>query len=381
MNPARIADAYLASIVCSVRSMGPKERSALLTYQARTALAHLCRRLRIGSGDEVLVPAYNCGAEVDPYIKCGAVPVLYRIDKQLRIDADDIKKRATRSTRVLHVTHFYGWPQEIKELAGWCETRGIYLIEDCAQALYSEGPERTIGKTGDAAIYSFPKSLPVPDGGAAILNRGNWNSPPVLRVPPSGTSLMNCLPLIKKWFMNSCVFWQRNPATLRLIARSWKCNLEKTKSGSRQVMLPSNYLVEGHMPWTMSRVTQGLMDAAKRDLIIRTRRNHYLYLLEALGDTPGAVPIFASLPDGVCPQAFPILVDDRKRWYEGLESRGIEVQGWPGFYPALNWDEYPEACMLKERLLGLPVHQNLGIRHLEHIVNCVHTISRQAQNL
>ncbi len=81
------------------------------------------------------------------------------------------------------------------------------------------------------------------------------------------------------------------------------------------------------------------------------------------------------LPDDVCPMSFPFLVKDRNRWYQGLDAKGVLVQGWPGYYPGFNWDAFPEACNLKDNLLTLPVHQFLEIRHMAHIAESVKAVA------
>ena len=349
----------------------------VFTYQARNALALLCRLLGIGHGDEVLVPAYNCGAEIDPYVACGARATMYRIDRDLKIDADDIMRRVTASTRIIHVTHFFGWPQEIDSLAKWCGARGITVVEDCAQALFSGGPADTIGRTGDAVAYSFAKTLPVPDGGALVINRKQWEIRMPRGSPAFGVTLRNSIPLIKKWFMNSFLFWQKHASTRRLFVTSWKRNVQKKEEELHPAMLQSNYFVPRHMDWGMSRVTKGFLRSVSRDTVVRKRRMNFQYLLDALRDIPGITPVFTSLPDKVAPMSFPFIVDNRRMWYEGLESMGVFVQGWPGYYPGFNWDDYPEACNLKDNLLTVPVHQYLETRHLKHIHICAEAIARR----
>jgi perosamine synthetase len=377
MGPARLAMSYVSSFVGKPRLREFENRRLLFTYQARDALAYMCLASRIGPGDEVLVPAYNCGAEIDPYIKNGARAVMYRIDYELKIDIDDIKRRVTAATKAVHVTHFFGFPQEIDSLATWCRGKGILLVEDCAQALFSRGPSDTIGKTGDAAVYSFVKSLPVPDGGALVLNGVPMELGLCVGAPAPSATLRNCIPLLKKWFMNSFVFWQEHAATRRLFVRSWKGDPNKRREELRPAMLESNYLVERHMGWAMSRVTRGFLRSASRYTVVQKRRTNFKYLLHALRDVAGATPVFTSLPDGVCPMCFPFIVADRHVWYAALDSMGILVHGWPGYYPGLNWDEYPEACILKDNLLALPVHQYLGPRHLRHMQKCMKEIDRR----
>ena len=81
-------------------------------------------------------------------------------------------------------------------------------------------------------------------------------------------------------------------------------------------------------------------------------------------------------PAGACPLAFPFVVADRSYWRSQLERRGILIQGWPGYYPGFDWAAYPQACYLKDRLLTLPVHQNLTFAHMEYIAQCVTEVAR-----
>ena len=74
--------------------------------------------------------------------------------------------------------------------------------------------------------------------------------------------------------------------------------------------------------------------------------------------------------------AFPFLAEDRSHWYGELERRGILIQGWPGYYPGLGWDAYPDGCYLKDKLLTLPVHQGLTLAHMEYIAGCVREVAR-----
>lgn len=377
IDPACLAMSYVSSLFGGTQLPDFYYRRILFTHQARNALAHLCHMLAIGPGDEVLVPAYNCGAEIDPYIANGARVTMYRIGNGLKIDSDDIMNRVTASTRIIHVTHFFGWPQDIDALAKWCGSTGIALVEDCSQALFSTGPGHTIGRIGHAAVYSFVKSLPVPDGGALVLNRKQCELEIRFRAPAFNITLRNSGTLVKKWFMNSFLFWQKHAAIRRFFVKSWKRNDERRQENPRPAMLKSNYFVERRMDWGMSPITKGLLRSVDRETVVRKRRKNFQYLLDAVSHIPGITPVFTSLPYNVCPLSFPFIVDDHRMWYERLESMGVLVQGFRGYYPGLNWDDYPEACNLKDNILTVPVHQYMKTRHLEHIHMCVEAIARR----
>ena len=57
--------------------------------------------------------------------------------------------------------------------------------------------------------------------------------------------------------------------------------------------------------------------------IIARRRHNYLFLLEQLRDL--SEPLFSSLPPGVVPLFYPMLVEDNRSTVEQLVSRGIEA--------------------------------------------------------
>ncbi len=352
------------------------DRDIIFTYQGRFAINLICKLLNIGSGDEVIVPAYNCGAEIDPFIRAGATAVFYKIDNNAMIDVDDIIHCVTPLTRIIYVSHFFGWPQEISELAKLCKKKGIFLVEDCAQALFSKGPNNTIGLIGDAAIYSFAKSLPVPDGGALVLKKNIWNEGMEFRLQRPRHVFRNSLPLLKKWFMQNNKLWQRYEFTRKILTKSWLQNPKGQNREVRPQMLNSNYFDGQKSNWSISKVSKRVISTADPNVIIESRRCNYQYLYCSLLNTPKVRPLFDNLPDHVCPLSFPLFVKDRNLWCETLSDKGILVQGWPGYYPGVDWERFPEACDLKDNLLTLPVHQNLDVHQMEYIVSCVKSLAK-----
>ncbi|MCX5704161.1 MAG: DegT/DnrJ/EryC1/StrS family aminotransferase [Candidatus Omnitrophica bacterium] len=159
----------------------------LLIHKARTGIRHACRLLGLGSGTEVLAPAYNCGSEIDALLDSGASVVLYRIDRCCKIDIEDLRSRITSKTKAIYVTHYFGFPQGMGEIRELCSIYKIYLIEDCALSLFSSDGLKKLGDCGEIAVFSLPKTLPVPDGGVLVINnpdimQGPWHLTPPDRV-------------------------------------------------------------------------------------------------------------------------------------------------------------------------------------------------------
>jgi perosamine synthetase len=358
-----------------------EDRESIFTHQGRNAIALICQLLHIGSGDEVLVPAYNCGAELDPFVWAGAKLVFYRIDNKATIDMEDIIRRVTPSTRIVYVTHYFGWPQEIDELAKWCKDKGLLLLEDCALSLFSKGSNNTIGRVGDAAIYSFVKSLPVPDGGALVLNKDIWNETKTFRAPRHRSIILNSLPLLKKWFMHTNKFWQHYEFTRKLLNKSWlKRSLDQNSEIDRE-MPQNNYFDKQKIDWSISRLSKGILNTTNPDKIVEKRRRNYQYLYKALFNIPTLHPLFDDLPNNVCPLSFPALVEDRNRWCKALNANGIlAYEWWAGYHQSFDWEEFPEARHLKNNLLTLPVHQSLDVGHMEYMAKCVKLIAEESHN-
>jgi perosamine synthetase len=348
----------------------------IYTYQGRYAINLICRLLGIGPGDEVLAPAYNCGAEVDPFVWIGAKVVFYRVDGSARIDAQDIINRVTASTRIIYVSHFFGWPQEIDDLAKRCQERGIFLVEDCALCLFSRGPHHAIGRIGDAAIYSFVKTLPMPDGGVLILK--DRTLPKTMRSskrPPLQAVFFNSLPLLKKWFMNNNRVWQRHEITRHLLTKSWLKGSANQSTEVEREMPKDNYFDANKIGWAMSSLSKRILSRTNPREIVEIRRRNYLHLLNALRDLPSIKPLFDDLPVDICPLSFPCFVDDRAFWGNALEKRGILVGGWPSYHRGFDWKDFPEARHLKNDLLTLPIHQYLEPHQMDYIARCVKSIA------
>jgi perosamine synthetase len=347
-------------------------REVILTHQGRGAIALICQILNIGSGDEVLMPAYNCGTEVDPFVWAGANVVFYGVDNRAAIDVEDIIRRITPSTKIIYVTHYFGWPQEMNELFQWCKKRDLYLLEDCALSLFSKGPDDTMGRTGAAAIYSFPKSLPVPDGGALVLAKDILIENKNMYPPGNQVVVFKTLSLLKKWMMNNSNPWQYSKFTRNLFVKSWRAKSDVKGFEVRPDMPKDYYFDVRKINWSISRLSGGILRTMNPIDIIEKRRRNYEYLYNSLADIPALRPLFDKLLNNVCPLSFPALVNDRGRWCKALKDYGIFVGGWwAGYHRSFNWEEFPEARKLKNNLLTLPVHQSLDIVHMEHIAKSV----------
>ena len=97
-------------------------------HKGRVAIHLACELMQIAEGDEILAPAYNCGSEIDALFASGGSVVLYRIDEGGRVDIGDLERRITGKTRLICVTHYFGFAQPTVEIKQICREKGIYLL-------------------------------------------------------------------------------------------------------------------------------------------------------------------------------------------------------------------------------------------------------------
>lgn len=112
---------------------------------------------RAGPGDEVICPAHTYCASAIPFARTGASLVWADISSEtFLITLDSIKQVVTAKTKVIVVVHLYGMIcPDIREIAEFAKSRGILLVEDCAQSLGSTLHGQAGGTFGDFGTYSF----------------------------------------------------------------------------------------------------------------------------------------------------------------------------------------------------------------------------------
>lgn len=344
-----------------------KTRNFYYTHKGRCGIGLLCQHWKLKVGDEVLMPAYNCGTEVDPFVYYGLKIRFYQVNRYAKADIADLLNRVNENTRVIYVIHYFGWPQDVKQLSRFCAENNIYLIEDCALSLYSNPIEHPIGVRGDAAIYSFPKTLPVPDGGALMLYSEKLNPIPA-QSPSVRVIFQKMLPLLKRLmlrFSNRIGIFRFLPQRLVQSRRSTEPSL--TPAGLPE--MPQSYYYEKNIQnMTASALTRYIVKHTCSESVVQRRRANYTQLYDAIKESSLFKPLYGELPEGVCPLYLPVLVENRKAVCESLNHKDISaIQWWAGFHRAFDWAEFPEARYLKDHLLALPIHQQLRIKHTKYM--------------
>lgn len=105
-------------------------------------------------------------ASVSCVITAGARPVFADVDRDSgNISPATILPIITEKTKAIIPVHLAGWPCEMDGIMALAEERGLYVIEDCAQAHGAKVRGRMVGSIGQIGAWSFCQDKIMTTGG------------------------------------------------------------------------------------------------------------------------------------------------------------------------------------------------------------------------
>jgi dTDP-4-amino-4,6-dideoxygalactose transaminase len=139
---------------------------AIAVANGTVALELALYGLKIGTGDEVIVPSRTFVASASCAIMRGAKPVFADVDPiSQTLTANNIREVLTPSTKAIIAVHLAGWPCDMDPIIELAREHGLRVIEDCAQAHGATYKGRPVGCLGDAAAFSFCQDKIMSTGG------------------------------------------------------------------------------------------------------------------------------------------------------------------------------------------------------------------------
>ncbi len=152
-------------------------RHALLTTNCTHALELAARVLRLGPGDEVIVPAFTFVSTAAAIALTGARPVFVDVTPQtLNLNPNLVEQSITPNTKAVFTVHYAGIGEKVDQLAELCNRNGIPLIEDNAHGLGGTFRDKALGTFGAMSTLSFheTKNITCGEGGALTLNSPDY---------------------------------------------------------------------------------------------------------------------------------------------------------------------------------------------------------------
>lgn len=140
-----------------------------------TAALHLAMLgLGIGPGDEVIVPDVTWVASVAPIAYVGATPVFADIEeKSWCLSPESFEKLITPKTKAVVVVDLYGNMPNMDKILKIAKNKGIYVIEDAAEAMGAEYRGKKAGSFGDISTFSFNATKIIISGQGGMVTTNN----------------------------------------------------------------------------------------------------------------------------------------------------------------------------------------------------------------
>jgi perosamine synthetase len=324
----------------------------------------------VSTRKEVVLPAYTAGSLIVAVRKSGLKPVLCDISlNDFNADRDGVRSALSDNTLAVVAVHMFGIPIGYMDALKAALPDGVFLIEDCCQAMGCRIKDKPAGSFGDISFFSFNrgKNLSANNGGCIIVRTGVLEEP--VRVAMKQLSAPGCMDWTGAFFKTVLFMIGTDPY---VYAMGYGL-----ASGFRETAPPDDVPVRLLGNFQSALGVQSLRKA-EASFFGRYRNGMALlqgfegasgFRLPAIG--PGIMPVFNRLP---------ILFDDvqlleraqMKLWRNGIESSTLYIKPLHHMFDlGYAHDDFPNACFLAEHLLTLPVHPGVSQRHIKIIVDTI----------
>ena len=344
----------------------------------KAALSLILHALHSLSGrQKVVVPGYTCFSVPSAVVRARLSVALCDVDPlSFDLDYDQLTQMADSTVLCVLATHLLGIGVDVPRIVEICRQRGIFVVEDVAQAFGGDCEGKPFGTMSDVAFLSFGrgKNISCGSGGAILSNDdriGEAITHEYARLPEESV-----LGMLKNWL---------EVAATQLLITAFMllvpAGLPFLKLG--ETRFETDFLVT-----RMDSVRAGLLRGWKKRLVhaTRSRVTHAEELLRLLASSP-IQAIKASGQNQSVYLRLPLLMRSRQE-KEALCRASVEQGlGVSSMYPssvkdiaelrtALASQVVPQATIIAERLVTLPTHELLSGADLARICSAVQDVQR-----
>lgn len=143
---------------------------AVATSNGTAALSVALQAAGVTSGDKVITTSFSFIATANAIVHAGGIPIFVDIDPETYNISPTAIKEALREhpdARALLIVHLYGHACDMQAIMNLVRSKGLILVEDCAQAHGATYAGQPVGSFGHAAAFSFyaTKNMTTGEGG------------------------------------------------------------------------------------------------------------------------------------------------------------------------------------------------------------------------
>ncbi len=316
-------------------------------------------------GDEVIVPALSFAATGNAVLAARFKPVFVDVRRDtLNIDPDMIEAAVTERTRAIVAAHLMGKPADMDRINEIAERHGLFVVEDAAEAHGALYKGRPAGSLGRAAAFSLYAAHAVSAVEGGVITTNDEDLARILRSLRAHGRACDCA---------ECV----------LSAAGEPCPRRFETEGGQDIRFHFPRIgYSSKMNELEAAVGLGCLDVYE-EISARRRENIGYALSQFSRLAPHLYTIREEPWETIGPHALPIILSEkapfgRAELARRLEENGVETRTLfesmptqcPGFaFLGYRPGDFPEAEYLGRRGLHVGVHQDLGTRHMEHVIS------------
>jgi len=284
----------------------------LLALSCFTSKAIGERRLK--AGDKIITAAAGFPTTVNPIFQNGMVPRFIDVEVgTYNVTPEAVEEAIDEKTKGIMVAHTLGNPFDAKRISELAKDNGLFLIEDCCDAVGTRLDGKKVGTFGDIATVSFYPAhhMTMGEGGAVMTSN----------------------PIYKK-LIESFRDWGRDcwcpPGKDNTCSRRFGWKLGELPYGYDHKYIYSN--IGYNLKMTDMQGAIGIAQLKKLPGFIRKRKENYEFLLSKLSEYSGQLILPKILPGAdISPFGFPITVQSGASFTKNdivghLESKGIATR-------------------------------------------------------
>lgn len=294
----------------------------------------------VGPGDEVICTPLSWIATLNAISACGAIPAFVDTAEDLNMAVDQISSVVTTRTKAIVAVHFTGRLCDMPAIEKIANRHGLIVVEDAAQAFGAQLGDRMAGSFGDAGAFSLnPMKLfgGLGEAGAIVFDH------------PQAVSKLE---------------------SLRYLG---------TVNGEYCITPELNHKIDALQAAFLTEALPFLSEKIRQRQKFAQRYCDRLSNLVACPESPKMQGMRSVFFD------FTVETEARDRLSEHLARDGIEVKvrhpvlmpDQPA-YEALATADLPCARKSVERILSLPVHEDLSLAQVDYVCDSIEGFFGQA---
>ncbi len=348
-------------------------RHVWLVSSGKTALTVILRALQGLSGRRtVVMPGYTCFSVPSAVVRAGLSVRLCDVDPlTLNLDVSHLAQVADSKTLCVLATHLLGVGVDVKTVVELCRPRGIFVVEDVAQAFGGHLNERPLGSIGDVAFLSFGRGKNITCGsGGAILTNDDRIAEAIDR-EYIGLPEVSLVAMLKNWLEVAVTQVLIHPSRYWFPAGLPFLGLGETKFYTDFPMARMDAVRAGLLRRWKERVTRST----------ESRMSHAAEMRRVLNDSR-VQTIQPSERSHSVYLRFPILMRSRQDKEALCRLSREQGLGISSLYPstirqvaelseALSAEEVPHSAMIAERLVTLPTHELVSDEDVQRICSVI----------